>query len=179
MVGDKRYPFLCEGGFAMASMTERMQKACHKYDSRQSHKPSTMRQAAEWAVQDGLLELPDVDPYDILADRMANAVRTETRTDPLGRRYRVNHAVRVTRSGVQYTFWGMMGFTSHDHMEKSFAGRRNQVIDDCFRLKMDVDVYNDTLEDKHKQFQLVIDFTDDIAEREEFERMKNRRKDVA
>jgi len=64
-------------------------------------------------------------------------------------------------------------------MEKSFAGRRDQVIDDCFRLKMDVDVYNDTLEDKHKQFQLVIDFTDDIAEREEFERMKNRRKDVA
>jgi hypothetical protein len=42
-----------------------------------------------------------------------------------------------------------------------------------------VDVYNDTLDDKRKHFQLKIDFTDDVAEREEFERMKNRRKDVA
>lgn len=64
-----------------------------------------MRQAAEWAVADGLLGLPEVDPYDVLAEKMANAVRSETRTDPLGRRYRVNHAVRVTKSGVQYTFW--------------------------------------------------------------------------
>jgi hypothetical protein len=163
----------------MASMTERMQKAWHKYDSRQNHKPTTMRQAAEWAVADGLLELLDVDPYDILADRMANAVRAETRTDSQGRRYRVNHAVRVTRSGVQYTFWGTMGFAPHDHMEKSFAWRRNQVIDDCFHLKTDIDVYNETLKDQRQRIQLVLDFTDDIAEREEFERMKNRRKDVA
>jgi hypothetical protein len=163
----------------MASMTERMLKAWHKYESQQNHKPTTMRQAAEWAVADGLLELFDVDPYDILADRMANAVRAETRTDSQGRRYRVNHAVRVTKSGVQYTFWGTMGFAPHDHMEKSFAWRRNQVIDDCFHLKTDIDVYNDTLKDQRQRIQLILDFTDDIAEREEFERMKNRRKDVA
>lgn len=71
----------------MASMTERMQKAWHKYESKHDHKPTTMRQAAEWAVADGLLEPPE--------------------------------------------------------------------------------------------FQIVLDFTDDIAEREEIERMQNRRKDVA
>ena len=163
----------------MASMTERMQKAWHKYDSKHDHKPTTMRQAAEWAVSDGLLELSEVDPYDVLAEKMANAVRGETRTDPLGSRYRVNHAVRVTKSGVQYTFWGTIGFAPVSHMHKSFAWRRNQVIDDLFQLKTDIDVHNDTLDDNRQRFQLVLNFTDDIAEREEIERMQNRRKDVA
>ncbi|SRR5258708_5293304 len=163
----------------MASMTERMQKAWHKYDSRQNHKPTSMRQAVEWAVADGLLELPDVDPYDVLADRMSNAIRAETRTDAQGRRYRVNHAVRVTRSGVQYTFWGIMGHAPHDHMEKSFAWRRNQIIDDNFHLKTDIDVYNDMVKGKREPIQLVLDYTDDVVEREELERMKNRRKDAA
>src|SRR6266480_7945455 len=175
MVGDKRYPFLCEGGFAMASMTERMQKACHKYDSRQSHKPSTMRQAAEWAVQDGLLELPDVDPYDILADRMANAVRTETRTDPLGRRYRVNHAVRVTRSGVQYTFWGVMGYANHEFMERAFTQRREQIVGDNLQLRIDVDVYNDMNRGTRPEIQLVLDYTEDIAERQELVKMRSKK----
>lgn len=147
----------------MARMTERMQKAWHRYDSKRDHKPTTMRQAAEWAVADGLLELPDVDPYDVLADKMSNAVRAETRTDALGRRYRVNHAVRVTRTGVQYTFWGIMGHAPNDHMQKSFAWRRNQIVDDSFHLKTDVDVYNDMVSGKHKPFQLVLDFTDDVA----------------
>jgi hypothetical protein len=161
------------------SMTDRMLKAWHQYDSRNDHKPTTMRQAAEWAVADGLLELPDVDPYDVLADKMSDVVRAETKTDPLGRRYRVNHAVRVTRSGVQYTFWGVLGFAPVEHMHKSFAWRRNQIVDDSFQLKTDVDVFNDWVDDKREQFPLILNFTDDVAEREEIERMENRRKDVA
>ena len=105
-----------------------------------------MRQAIEWAVAEGLLELPEVDPIDV---------------------------------GIQYTFWGTMGFAPHEHMVKSFGWRRNLVIDSCFQLKTDVDVYNGTLEHKRKHFELRIDFTDDVAEREELERMDNRRKDVA
>ena len=158
----------------MASMMERMQKAWHKYDSRQNHKPTSLRQAAEWAVADGLLDLPEVDPYDVLADRIGNALRAETRTDPQGRRYRVNHAVRVSRRGVQYTFWGVMGFAPYEHMQKSFAQRRNQIIDDNFHLKTDIDVFNDTLEDQKKRIQLVLDYTDDVAEREVSERIKSR-----
>ena len=163
----------------MASMTEKILKAWHEYDARSDHKPTSMRQAAEWAVADGLLELPEVDPYDVLAEKMSNVVRAETKTDPLGRRYRVNHAVRVTRSGVQYTFWGVMGFTPIGHMHKSFAWRRNQIVDDSFQLKTDVDVFNDLVEDKRHQFQLILNFTDDVVEREEIERIENRRKDVA
>jgi len=87
----------------MVSRKERLQRIWHQYDSRRDHKPSSMRQAAAWAVSDGLLQLPEVDPIDILADQMAQAVREEYRTDSEGRRYRVNHAVRATKSGVQYS----------------------------------------------------------------------------
>ena len=36
-----------------------------------------------------------------------------------------------------------MGFASHEHMEKAFAWRREQIVGDNLQLKTDVDVYND------------------------------------
>ena len=105
MDGDNLSKSRCElEGIAMASRKEQMQRVWHQYDSRRDHKPSSMRQAAAWAVADGFLTLPEVDPIDILAEQMAQAVREEYKTDSHGRRYRVNHAVRATKSGVQYTF---------------------------------------------------------------------------
>lgn len=87
----------------MVSRKERLQRIWHLYDSRRDHKPSSVKQAIAWAVADGLLQLPEVDPYDILAELMAQAVREEYKTDSQGRRYRVNHAVRATKSGVNST----------------------------------------------------------------------------
>lgn len=159
----------------MASKNETMQQIWHKYDSRRDHRPSSMKQAAAWAVEDGLLNLPEIDPLDVLADQMSQALREEYRTDERGRRYRVNHAVRVTRSGVQYTFWGVMGHAPHDHMEKAFAQRRELIIGDNLQLKTDVDVYNEAFRGKNLAIQLVLNYTEDIAEREELQRMRNKR----
>src|SRR2546426_4557045 len=150
----------------MSSKREQLQNAWHRYDSERKHKPSGTREVVEWAVAEGLLELPEVDPLDVLAGQMAQALRDEFGTDARGRRYRINHAVRITKSGVQHTFWAMMGFASHEHMEKTFAQRRDQIIGDCYQLKLDVDVYND-LNGGKNQVQLVLDFTEDVAEREQ------------
>lgn len=149
----------------MATKHERLQKAWHHYDSSREHRPTSARQAVEWAVAAGILELPKIDPYDVLAGEMADALRAEIQTDEKGRRYRVNHAVRVMKGGVQYTFWGALGFAPHAHMEKAFAQRREQIIGDCAQLRTDVEVYNDMNEGKHPAIQLVLDFTDDVAER--------------
>jgi hypothetical protein len=146
---------------------ERLQKAWHHFDDRLDHLPSSTRQACEWAVAEGLLQVPEVDPYDILADQMAAALRAEYKTDSRGRRYRVNHAVRISKAGVQYTFWAMMGFAPHDHMEKAFAQRREQIVGDCVQLKIDVDAYNEMNTEKNEEVQLVLDFTEDVAEREQ------------
>jgi hypothetical protein len=145
---------------------EQLQKVWHKYDNRKHHQPTSAREAVEWAVAEGLLELPAVDPYDVLAGQMSQALRDEFATDSQGRRYRVNHAVRVTKGGVQSTFWGVMGFASHEHMEKAFAWRCDQIVGDNLQLKIDVDVYNDLVKGQHPPIQLVLDYTDDVAERQ-------------
>jgi hypothetical protein len=80
---------------------------------------------------------------------MSQALRDVYKTDSQGRRYRVNHAVRVSKAGVQYTFWGMMGFAPHHHMERAFAQRRDQIIGDNVQLKTDVDLYNDLNKSAH------------------------------
>jgi hypothetical protein len=145
---------------------EQLQSAFHSFEGKHGHLPMGAREASEWAVSEGILQAPEIDPLDILADQMATALRSEYKTDEKGRRYRVNHAVRVTRSGVQYTFWGVLGFAEHDFMEKAFAQRREQVIGDCTQLKTDVDVYNDLNLGKRPEIQLVLDFSDDVAERQ-------------
>ena len=162
----------------MPTKEERLQQVWHKYETERKHKPTSAREAVNWAISEGLLELPEVDPYDILAGQMSQALRDEYKTDSQGRRYRVNHAVRVTKSGVQYTFWGVMGFASHEHMEKAFAQRREQIIGDNLQLKTDVDVYNDLNRGKRPAVQIVMDYTEDVAERQELQKMKPRRVEV-
>ena len=58
-----------------ATKTERLQRAWHKFDNDKDHKPTGTRQAVEWVVAQGLIELPDVDPYDVLAEQMSQALR--------------------------------------------------------------------------------------------------------
>jgi hypothetical protein len=56
--------------------------------------------------------LPEIDPCDVLEDELARALREAYDTDPKGRRHRKNHAVRVTKGGVQHMFWAIMGFAT-------------------------------------------------------------------
>jgi len=69
----------------MATKAERSQRAWHKYDESKDHNPSGLRGALEWAEAEGLIELPDVDPYDILADQMSQALCVEMGTASHGR----------------------------------------------------------------------------------------------
>ena len=149
----------------MATKDEQLQTLFHRFEDERDNVPTGTRAAVEWAVKNGLLELPEIDPYDVLAGQMAAALRNETRADSQGRRYRVNHAVRITKGGVQYTFWGSMGFASHDHMQKAFVQRREQIIGDCVQLRIDVDAYNDMRPQGTEPVQLILDFTEDTAER--------------
>lgn len=145
---------------------EQLQHAWRQYELAHHHLPTSARQAVEWGVSKGILTLPELDPYDILAGNMASALREEYETDNQGRRYRLNHAVRVTKGGVQYTFWAMLDYAPHSHMEKAFAQRREQIVGDCDQLKTDVDVYNDMNLGKNPPIQIVLDFGDDVIERQ-------------
>jgi hypothetical protein len=95
---------------------------------------------------------------------MARALREEYATDKRGRRYRVNHAVRITRHGVQYTMWAMLQTAPRELMQRAFIQRREQVVGDLVQLATDVEAYND-MNKNAEPIQLILDFTADVEER--------------
>jgi hypothetical protein len=107
----------------MTTKAERYQSLWHRYEREHERLPASARDVIEWGVRAGIIELPSIDPYDVLAVEMAKALREEYATDAKGRRYRVNHAVRVTRGGVQYTFWARLGYAPKEHMVRAFNQR--------------------------------------------------------
>lgn len=146
---------------------ERLQSVWHLYESEHGHEPARTKDAVAWAITKGLLKEPrPKNGMEILAGQMASALREEYETHK-GYRYRVNHAVRLTRDGQQQTFWAIMGYAGHDHMEKAFAQRREQIVGECVQLNTDVTVYNDMNAGKKPEIQAVMDFTDDVAERQQ------------
>ena len=148
----------------MTTQTDLLQQVWRLFEHENDHAPASAREVVEWAVAEGKLELPEIDPLDVLAGDMARALREEYAKDDQGRRYRVNHAVRVTKDGVQTTFWGILGFAPRVHMERAFTQRREQVIGDLVQLQIDVEVYNEMNPDA-EPIQLELDFKDDVAER--------------
>ena len=89
--------------------------------------------------------------------------------DSKGRRYRKNHAVRVTKVGVQLTMWAMLGAAPREHMQKAFIQRREQIVGGCVQLHVDVEVYND-LHNDQPPIQMLLDFRDDVEERLNWDR---------
>jgi hypothetical protein len=148
----------------MARYNEQLQKVWHEYEAQNGSVPSTTREAVAWGVSLGMVKMPEVDPLAKLAEDMASALREEYATDEQGRRYRVNHAVRVSKGGVQFTFWAIMKDAPRDHMQKAFIQRREQIVGDCVQLSTDVDAYNG-FNKSEKPIQMIFDFRDDIEER--------------
>ena len=144
--------------------SEELQQYWRQYQEEHGYEPSGTRVVVDWAVSKGYLAPPKVDPLDILADRMARALREETTVDEHGREYRVNHSRRITKNGNQITIWAMMDHASLEHMEMAFTQRREQIVGDCLHLRNDVDVYNGK-HPENRQYDLDLNFTEDVEER--------------
>ena len=148
----------------MTKYRKQLQWVWHRYEAEHGSVPATAREAAAWGISKGMIEMPEVDPLDKLASDMSMALREEYATDKDGRRYRVNHAVRVTKGGVQYTFWAIMKDAPREHMQKALIQRREQIVGDCVQLSTDVDAYN-ALHKEQTPIQMIFDFREDIEER--------------
>lgn len=148
----------------MATYKEQLQRIWHVFEAENGSLPATAREAVAWGVSKGMITPPAFDPLDRLAEDMSTALREEYATDAAGRKYRVNHAVRVSRGGVQLTFWAIMKDAPREHMQKAFIQRREQIVGDCVQLATDVEAYNAMRSDQ-KPIQMIFDFRDDIEER--------------
>ena len=100
---------------------------------------------------------------DLCAEQLARAMREEYIHDPQGRIVRAKHAARV--SGKQTVLWGDIRTASREHMVIALQQRRHQVVGDCRQLKADTDSYNEN-NNPGKPIQLILDFTEDVAELE-------------
>ena len=148
----------------MATYKQQLQRVWHHYEEEHGFVPATLRDAVQWGVEKGTISVPEVDPLAKLVDDMSTALREEYATDSQGRRFRVNHAVRATRGGVQYTFWAILPEAPREHMQKAFVQRRQQVVDDCVQLATDVEAYN-AMKSDQPPIPMLFDFRDDVEER--------------
>lgn len=147
----------------MSNYHQQMQEIFARYQAEVSHEPADLREVAAWAIRERLWQPRPADVHARFAEDMATALREEYRTDKAGRRYRAKHAVRASHEGKQQSFWDDIDTAPRSHMEKAFAQRRRQVVSDSHQLRLDVDHFNSVHPDE-KQIQLVLDFTDDVAE---------------
>lgn len=147
------------------SYNEKLQTYWRQYREAGNDGPATAKDIAAWVVDQGLWKPRAADMLKVLAEDLSKAFREEYRTDAKGRRYRAKHPIRTTKNGAQLFLWDDMATASRDHMERAFGWRRQQIVGDCHQLKIDVDVYNDQ-NGTAESIQLVLDFTNDVAELE-------------
>lgn len=147
----------------MSNYNERLQSLYHEFSVQNGRQAASSREVAQWAVQMKYLDLPRFDPFARLAEDFSKALREEYRTDAEGRRYRVNHSVRVTRNGVQMTLWADIRSATRKHMQSSFRQRREQIVGDCVQLNNDIEHYN-SMNPEQPPIQMLLDFRDDVLE---------------
>ena len=117
-------------------------------------------------IERGLWELPKTVLISKCAEDLGRALREEYITDPQGRKVRAKHAARMARDdGEQGALWDDIRTASHEHMQIAFQQRRQGIVGDCHRLKVDVDSYNDN-RSPVEPIQLSFDFTNDVLEME-------------
>lgn len=140
---------------------QRRLEIIRRFREEHENNPATSLQMADWAIAHKIHLPQQMDYRKQLARELAETMREEYFTDPQGRRVRAKH--------VAEDLWVDMrdkGADADKLKVISFQNRRQQVVGDCRQLKTDVDSFNDNYNKYEEPFQLILDFTDDIAELE-------------
>lgn len=142
-----------------------MQAIFDRYTEEVDSSPVSLDNVAAWAIEHGLYRPQPRDVVKLCREALAESLRQEKRIDAQGRKYRAKHSVRTNIGGVQLSLWADIDNAPRSFMEKSFSQRRKAIADDCFQVKQDVDHFNDE-NPTELPIQIVLDFTDDVAEME-------------
>ncbi len=149
----------------MAKFSEQMQAIFDRYTEEVDSSPVSLDNVAAWAIEQGLYRPQPRDVVKLCREALAESLRQEKRVDAKGRKYLAKHSVRTNIGGVQLSLWADIDNAPRSFMEKSFSQRRKAIADDCFQVKQDVDHFNDE-NPIELPIQIVLDFTDDVAEME-------------
>ena len=154
-----------KGCIVVATFNEQMQSIFDRFTAEVRADPVSLDEVAAWAIDHGLYRPEPRDIVKICRDALADSLRQEKRVDAKGRKYRAKHSVRQSIGGQQLSLWADIDTAPRSFMEKSFGQRRKAIVDDCFQIKQDVSHFNDEHPDD-PPIQMIIDFTDDVAEME-------------
>ena len=144
---------------------EHLQCLVEQYRSAGQPWPAAARDMALWAINHRLWSPRFADYANRLADDMSRAMRDEHIEDSCGHRVRAKHAARFGNNSQQPPLWDDIRTATPEHMQIAFRQRREQIVGDCYQLKIDVEFFNET---RHPSLpiQLTLDFTRDVQERE-------------
>ena len=123
--------------------------------------PASTLQMADWAIAHRIHVPRHIDYRKQLARELAQTMREEYFTDPQGRRVRAKH--------VAQDLWVDLrdkGPEADKLKIISFQNRRQQIVHENKQLKADVDSFNENYNHHEAPFQLVLDYSDDVAELE-------------
>jgi hypothetical protein len=165
-------------GEIMATRNEQGADILDRYLAEVTDDPVSLDEVAEWALDKGLFRPAPLDVRKMCRDVIAEGARSQKRFD--GKRwYRAKHTVRTNVGGVQLNLWADIDKNaSHSFMSKSIGQRRRSIADHCFAMKMDADHYSEA-NPALPPIQPVLDFSDDVAEREAAEHAEHEQKTAA
>lgn len=147
------------------SYKEQLRKIIREYEKEVSPEPTSLDDIAQWAIKEGKWRARPRDIVKICRDELADAAREDVFTDETGREVRLRHSLRVKEGGTFFTLWGNIHLSPESFLAKSFLQRRRQIGQDCYKLKQDVDHFNEQRAPE-TPFNLILDFSDDVAEQE-------------
>jgi hypothetical protein len=149
------------------TMNDQMLEIVEQFLAQGGETPINLDALARFAIRNSYWQGQGTALVQLCKRDLSRAFREQYHTDPQGRSVRTFHAVsRPSDNGKQGVFWADMRDATEEHMEQAFAQRRNLIVGECLQLKRDVDSYNDN-NANGATIQMVFDFSEDIAEREQ------------
>lgn len=152
-------------GVKLANYTEQLQAIFEQYTTEMGTEPVSLDAVAEWAVTRSLFFPLPRSVVKLCREALADSLRQEKRVDANGRVYRAKHSTRTSVGGLQLTLWADIDTAPRTFMEQSFAQRRKGIAADCYQVKQDVDHFN-AERAAENPIQMILDFTEDVAEME-------------
>jgi hypothetical protein len=137
--------------------------------------PATARQISEWALSTGRYQPREKSKESLATREFANAMRLLSFQDPQGRNVRQYHAVKLSELEIreldidgmeQLVLWVDVATDDPQKVKIAFQQEREGILDDCIRLRTEVDSYNENYS-VGEQLLLDLDFNEDVAEAQE------------
>jgi hypothetical protein len=152
------------------SQNKVLQDLVEEYRQEVGDGPLSLQAIAAWIYQNNRFRPTKEETLRLLVRHLSDAMRTQYKTDPEGRRVRRKHAVRYKETDAdgtkrQLVLWYDIDIAPPHFMFESLQQRRGGIANDCWQLKQDLDSYNNYY-NKGEPIQILLDFREDMEDRE-------------